>query len=142
MKVSEAMSRDVRICTPGSTIRECAKAMAEIDAGAIPVGENDRLIGMVTDRDMAIRAIAQGKGPVRPSGPALSQQDTARRRTVSYGASYDYGAEARKPSPPIPAFLHFLREKVAGWSGVPTTDFEFALINEYQAGTPLGWHRD
>jgi CBS domain-containing protein len=66
MRVSEAMSRDVRICTPGSSIRECAKMMAEIDAGALPVGENDRLIGMITDRDIAIRAVAQGKGPDTP----------------------------------------------------------------------------
>jgi CBS domain-containing protein len=66
MRVSEAMTRDVRICTPGSTIRECAQQMAEIDAGSIPVGENDRLIGMVTDRDIAIRAVAEGKGPDTP----------------------------------------------------------------------------
>jgi len=37
--------------------------MAEIDAGMLPVGENDRLVGMITDRDIAVRAIAEGKGP-------------------------------------------------------------------------------
>jgi CBS domain-containing protein len=37
--------------------------MAEIDAGVVPVGENDRLVGMVTDRDIAVRAVALGKGP-------------------------------------------------------------------------------
>ena len=61
MRVSEAMTRDVKICTPGQTIREVAKTMQEIDAGAMPVGENDRLIGMITDRDIAIRAVAEGK---------------------------------------------------------------------------------
>ena len=66
MRVSEAMTRDVRICTPGQTIREAARTMAEIDAGAMPVGENDRLIGMITDRDIAIRGVAQGKGPDTP----------------------------------------------------------------------------
>lgn len=66
MRVSEAMTRDVRICTPGQTIREAARSMAEIDAGAMPVGENDRLIGMITDRDIAIRGVAQGKGPDTP----------------------------------------------------------------------------
>src|SRR2546421_2490744 len=66
MRVSEAMTRDVKICTPGQTIRDVAKAMAEIDAGAMPVGENDRLVGMITDRDIAIRAVAQGKGPDTP----------------------------------------------------------------------------
>src|SRR5688572_32643493 len=66
MRVSEAMTRDVKICTPGQSIREAAKAMAEIDAGAMPVGENDRLSGMITDRDIAIRGVAQGKGPDTP----------------------------------------------------------------------------
>jgi CBS domain-containing protein len=73
MRVSEAMSRDVRVCTPGSTIRDCAKVMAEIDAGAIPVGENDRLIGMITDRDIAVRAVAAGKGPDTPVREVMSQ---------------------------------------------------------------------
>ena len=72
MRVSEAMSRDVRVCTPGSSIRDCAKVMEEIDAGAIPVGENDRLIGMITDRDIAIRGIAQGKGPDTPVRDVMS----------------------------------------------------------------------
>ena len=66
MRVSEAMTREVRIATPGQSIREVAKIMAEIDAGAMPVGENDRLVGMITDRDIAIRAVAQGKGPDTP----------------------------------------------------------------------------
>ena len=74
MRVSEAMSRDVQVCTPGSSIRECAKVMAEIDAGALPVGENDRLIGMITDRDIALRAIAQGKGPDTPVREVMSTE--------------------------------------------------------------------
>ncbi len=73
MRVSEAMTRDVRLCTPGQTIREAAKTMADIDAGALPVGENDRLIGMVTDRDIAIRAVAQGKGPDTPVREVMSE---------------------------------------------------------------------
>ena len=40
--------------------------MANIDAGALPVGENDRLVGMITDRDIATRATALGKGPETP----------------------------------------------------------------------------
>ncbi len=74
MRVSEAMSRDVQICTPGSSIKECAKMMAEIDAGAMPVGENDRLIGMITDRDIAIRAIGAGKGPDTPVRDVMSTE--------------------------------------------------------------------
>ena len=74
MRVSEAMTREVRIATPGQSIREVAKIMAEIDAGAMPVGENDRLVGMITDRDIAIRAVAQGKGPDTPVRDVMSTE--------------------------------------------------------------------
>jgi CBS domain-containing protein len=63
MKVSEAMSRDVRLATPDETIQQAARTMADIEAGVLPVRDNDRLVGMITDRDIAIRAVAQGKGP-------------------------------------------------------------------------------
>ena len=63
MQIREAMSDDVRISNPNQSIREAAAVMAEIDAGVLPVGENDRLVGMITDRDIAIRAVAAGKGP-------------------------------------------------------------------------------
>ncbi len=72
MRVSEAMTREVRVATPGQTIRDVAKIMAEIDAGAMPVGENDRLVGMITDRDIAIRGVAQGKGPDTPVREVMS----------------------------------------------------------------------
>jgi len=67
------MTRDVRVANPGQSIRDVAKIMAEIDAGAIPVGENDRLVGMITDRDIAIRAVAQGKGPDTPVRDVMSK---------------------------------------------------------------------
>jgi CBS domain-containing protein len=66
MRVSDAMTREVRVASPGQSIRDVAKMMQEIDAGALPVGDNDRLVGMITDRDIAIRAVAQGKGPDTP----------------------------------------------------------------------------
>jgi len=74
MRVSEAMTREVRIATPGQSIRDVAKAMAESDAGAMPVGENDRLVGMITDRDIAIRAVALGKGPDTPVREVMSTE--------------------------------------------------------------------
>jgi CBS domain-containing protein len=63
MKVHEAMTANVRIARPDQTIRDAAQAMAEIDAGVLPVGDNDRLVGMITDRDIAVRAVAAGKSP-------------------------------------------------------------------------------
>jgi CBS domain-containing protein len=72
MRVSEAMTRDVRIASPGETIRQAARMMAEIDAGVVPVGENDRLVGMITDRDIAVRAVADGKSPDTPIREIMS----------------------------------------------------------------------
>jgi CBS domain-containing protein len=46
--------------------------MAEIDAGVLPVGENDRLVGMITDRDIAVRAVAAGKSPDTPIREVMS----------------------------------------------------------------------
>lgn len=63
MKVSQAMTSDVCLANPNQTIREAAKLMGDIDAGALPVSENDRLVGMITDRDIAIRAVAEGLSP-------------------------------------------------------------------------------
>ena len=63
MKVGDAMTRDVRVASPDQTVREVARTMAEFDTGVMPVGENDRLVGMITDRDIAIRGVAEGKGP-------------------------------------------------------------------------------
>jgi CBS domain-containing protein len=74
MRVSEAMTREVRIASPGQSIRDVAKIMADIDAGAVPVGENDRLVGMITDRDIAIRAVAEGKGPDTPVRDVMSSE--------------------------------------------------------------------
>jgi len=68
------MTREVRVASPGQSIREVAKIMAEIDAGAMPVGDNDRLVGMITDRDIAIRAVAEGKGPDTPVREVMSTE--------------------------------------------------------------------
>jgi CBS domain-containing protein len=74
MRVSEAMTREVRVATPGQSIRDVAKIMSEIDAGVLPVGDNDRLVGMITDRDIAIRAVALGKGPDTPVRDVMSTE--------------------------------------------------------------------
>jgi CBS domain-containing protein len=63
MKISNCMTNDVQIANPDQTIREVAQVMAQLDAGSMPVGDKDRLVGMITDRDIAIRGIAMGKGP-------------------------------------------------------------------------------
>ena len=74
MKVSDIMTRDVRLLNPDQTIREAAKLMADVDAGALPVGENDRLVGMITDRDIVIRAVAQGKSADTKVADVMSKE--------------------------------------------------------------------
>ena len=73
MKVKDAMSTKVFLATPDQTIEEAAKTMADIDAGSIPVTDNDKLIGMLTDRDIAIRAVAKGLGPETPVRDVMSK---------------------------------------------------------------------
>jgi CBS domain-containing protein len=63
MRVNEAMTSDVQIANPNQSIQEAAQTMAAIDAGVLPVGENDRLVGIITDRDIAVRAVAKGLSP-------------------------------------------------------------------------------
>jgi CBS domain-containing protein len=74
MRIQECMSEDVTIAAPAQTIRDAARMMRNIDAGFIPVGENDRLVGMITDRDIAIRAIAEGKGPETPIRDVMTKE--------------------------------------------------------------------
>jgi len=62
-KVSDVMSKDVKLASPEDTVQQAAKVMSEQDTGVLPVGENDRLVGLVTDRDLAVRAVAAGKDP-------------------------------------------------------------------------------
>jgi CBS domain-containing protein len=66
MKVSECMTSQVETVTAEQTVQEAAKFMLQADAGSIPVVEGDRLIGMITDRDIAVRGIAKGNGPDTP----------------------------------------------------------------------------
>lgn len=74
MKVREAMTRDVRLVKPEQTIRDAAHLMAELDIGALPVEQSDRLVGMITDRDITVRAVALGRGPETPIREVMSRE--------------------------------------------------------------------
>ena len=63
MQVRDVMSRDCRWCTPSATVNEAARLMAQNDFGSLAVAENDKLVGMVTDRDIVVRGLADGKEP-------------------------------------------------------------------------------
>ena len=73
MKVRDAMSAEVELANPSQTIREAALRMLECDIGALPVGEHDRLVGMLTDRDIAVRAVAVGLSPDTPISEVMSR---------------------------------------------------------------------
>lgn len=74
MKVSEVMTRDVQTVRPDSTAQEAASFMLSEDAGSMPVSDGDRLIGMITDRDIAIRGVAKGHGPDTPVRELMTDQ--------------------------------------------------------------------
>ncbi|HEX2818320.1 MAG TPA: CBS domain-containing protein [Phenylobacterium sp.] len=74
MRVSDCMTREVQIVDPNDTIAGAAKTMAKLDAGILPVGEDDRLVGMITDRDIAIRAVAAGMGPQAKVGDVMNSE--------------------------------------------------------------------
>ena len=74
MKINECMTRDVRVISPDDRIERAAQLMAQIDAGVLPVANGERLVGMITDRDIAIRGIGEGCGPDARVGDIMSRE--------------------------------------------------------------------
>ena len=74
MRVNECMTREVTIANPQDSICDAAKMMADCDAGVLPVGENDRLVGMITDRDIAVRGVAEGRDPSAKIREVMSKE--------------------------------------------------------------------
>jgi alkylated DNA repair dioxygenase AlkB len=83
-------------------------------------------------------------GQVRdlPLQNAKYKEYTARRRTVSFGYSYDFDRNEAQPAPDPPVFLEHLKTRIAAWASEPAKKFVQVLVSEYQPGVPLGWHRD
>ena len=78
-KLKDLMSRDVKVISPDMSIGDAAKQMRDGNFGMLPVGENDRMVGTISDRDIAIRAVAEGKGA-----------DTKVRDVMSEGIAWAY----------------------------------------------------
>jgi CBS domain-containing protein len=83
MIVSEVMSTAVFVASPDQTLTEAARSMADLDTGVLPVGEDDKLIGVVTDRDIVIRGVAEERDP----------HSTTLREVMSVGVCYCYDDE-------------------------------------------------
>jgi CBS domain-containing protein len=73
MKVFQAVTPSARIAHPNDTLQEAAQIMCECDFGFLPVGQNDRLVGMITDRDIAVRAVACGAQPTARIGDFMTR---------------------------------------------------------------------
>jgi len=74
MKINQCMTPDVRVVSPEDTIERAAQIMGAIDAGVLPVSSGDRLVGMITDRDIAVRGVAEGCGPEAKVRDIMSQE--------------------------------------------------------------------
>lgn len=96
--LKEVMSRDVKVINPQMTIREAAALMRDEGFGMMPVGENDRMIGVISDRDIAVRAVSEGRDcntPVRDvmsEGVAWAYEND----TVAQGASIMSESQVRR----------------------------------------------
>lgn len=73
MRVRDVMSKDVQIARPGDPIQDVAKRMRDGDFGFMPVADEERLIGTITDRDLTVRALAAGAAPTAPVGEFISR---------------------------------------------------------------------
>ena len=73
MQIRDVMTTDVKTLTPDQTIQEAAALMEKIDSGALLINDQDRLVGMITDRDITIRAVAKGLDANTPVSQVMSK---------------------------------------------------------------------
>jgi CBS domain-containing protein len=74
MKVSEAMTQTVCMAYPDQSLEDAARLMCDADIGCLPVRDEDRLVGMITDRDIAVRAVGCGMGPKTPVREVMTSE--------------------------------------------------------------------
>jgi alkylated DNA repair dioxygenase AlkB len=87
------------------------------------------------------RAIVEALAPLSFT-PFQFQGYEGKRRVRYFGWRYDYDERRISAVEPMPAFLLPLREAIAAWAGLPAQAFEQALVNQYDAGSGIGWHKD
>lgn len=116
MIISEVMTREVRVASPDDTLECVARVMEEGDFGSLPVAENDRLVGMLTDRDIAIRAVARGLAP----------QNSKVRDVMSRDVRYVYDDESVGDVAQVMGDLHVRR--------LPVLDHDKRLVGIVSLG--------
>jgi CBS domain-containing protein len=84
--IQEIMTRDVQTISPQETVQRAAQLMDELNVGAIPVLDGDKLVGMITDRDITVRSVAAGQAPNATKVADVMSTDV---RTCTAGQSVD-----------------------------------------------------
>jgi CBS domain-containing protein len=84
--IKEIMTRDVRACEPNATVADAAKVMAQGDVGPVPIVQDGRLVGIVTDRDIVVRVVAEGRDPNATTVKEIASTELV---TVSPGDDLD-----------------------------------------------------
>lgn len=115
-QVADVMTRDVHVVAPTDTIRQAARTMDDLDVGAVPVCEGTKLVGIVTDRDLALRAVALGKPP----------DSTPVSQVMSADLRWCYDDQA----------VEEVMEEMSGWQirRVPVLDREKRLVGIVSLG--------
>lgn len=72
MKISDVMTRDVQVAQPTDTVADVARRMSEIDSGVIPIVEAERIVGVITDRDIVIRVVGENRDNEIPVGEVMT----------------------------------------------------------------------
>lgn len=75
MKVSDAMTGQVATAAPTDTVRKVAQVMAHVETGAVPIVDNGKVVGLVTDRDIVLRVVAEGRSFDSPISEAMTEGD-------------------------------------------------------------------
>jgi CBS domain-containing protein len=96
VKIAEIMTRDVQMIRPEDTVQEAARLMSDIDAGALPVGNDAVAGGMVTDRDIIIRAVAEGLDPKVATVREIMSSELLSCRPEDDAAAVDKTMRARQ----------------------------------------------
>ncbi|WP_260482153.1 CBS domain-containing protein [Sphingomicrobium flavum] len=81
MQIDQLMTKDIKTVSPTDSVQQAASFMLNADTGSIPVCEGDKLVGMITDRDIAVRGVASGKGGDCPVSELMTQNVECARDT-------------------------------------------------------------
>ncbi|MFN4041066.1 MAG: CBS domain-containing protein [Brevundimonas sp.] len=101
MKVRDLMTRDVHVARPEDTLQEVARRMADGDFGFVPVADGEQLVGTLTDRDIAVRAVASGAMPTATVGEFVSRNALTVRDDEDLKAALDLMASRQIRRVPV-----------------------------------------